>query len=54
MSMLNRLVKYASSPQGRKLANQATKYAQSPQGRRKIAELRGRLAGGKSTGKRPR
>jgi hypothetical protein len=52
MSMLNRLVKYASSPQGRKLANQAARYAQSPQGRRKIAELRGRLAGGKGTPKR--
>ena len=33
MPILNRIAKFANSPQGRKLMNRAKEYAQSPQGR---------------------
>jgi len=43
MSLLNKLTRFARSPQGRKLTNRATSYARSPQGRRQIEQARARL-----------
>ncbi len=43
MPLMNRIAKFASSPQGRKLLNRAKDYAQSPQGRAKIAKVQRRL-----------
>jgi hypothetical protein len=43
MPILNRIAKFATSPQGRRLFDQARTYAQSPQGRRQIAQLQQRM-----------
>ena len=39
MPLLNKLAKFATSPQGRRLFTKAKTYAQSPQGRAKIAQV---------------
>ena len=44
MSMMNRVTRFARSPQGRQLFGKAKRYAQSPQGRSKIDQARRRLA----------
>ena len=44
MPILNRIAKFATSPQGRRLLDRAKNYAQSPQGRAKIAQVQERLA----------
>ena len=44
MPLLNKLAKFATSPQGRRLFTKAKDYAQSPQGRAKIAQVQQRLA----------
>ena len=43
MPLLNKLAKFATSPQGRRLFTKAKTYAQSPQGRAKIAQVQKRL-----------
>ena len=43
MPILNKLAKFATSPQGRRLFIKAKDYAQSPQGRAKIAQVQKRL-----------
>jgi len=43
MSLLNKLSRFARSPQGRKLTDRAMTYARSPQGRRQIEQARVRL-----------
>jgi hypothetical protein len=43
MSLLNKLSRFARSPQGRKLADRASAYARSPKGRRQIEQARARL-----------
>jgi hypothetical protein len=43
MPLLNKLAKFATSPQGRRLFVKAKDYAQSPQGRAKIAQVQRRL-----------
>jgi hypothetical protein len=49
MSILNRIARFARSPQGRRLASQAGRYARSPQGRARLEGLRRQIAGrGKS------
>lgn len=47
MSLLSRVTKFAKSPQGKKLMKQAQDVAKDPKTKEKIAEARGRLAGGK-------
>ena len=44
MPLMNKLMLFARSPQGRKLTQKAMRYAQSPEGRRKIADARQRMA----------
>ena len=44
MSLLARAAKFASSPQGRRLANQAKAWAADPKNRQKIEDARRRLA----------
>jgi len=44
MPLLNRIAKFATSPQGRRLFIKAKDYAQSPQGRRKIEQVQRQLA----------
>lgn len=44
MPLLNKLAKFATSPQGRRLFNQAKTYAQSPTGRAKIEQVQRQLA----------
>jgi len=40
---MNRVSKFARSPQGQKLARKAQDYARSPEGRRKLEDARRRL-----------
>jgi hypothetical protein len=44
MPLLNKIAKFATSPQGRRLFNQAKTYAQSPKGRAKIEQVQKQLA----------
>ncbi len=41
--LINTLMKFAKTRQGRKLTNQAMAYARSPQGRKQIAEVQRQL-----------
>ena len=43
MSLMNKLMRFAQSRQGRKLTNQAMTYARTPKGRRKIEQVRSQL-----------
>ena len=43
MPLMNKIARFARSPQGRKLAGQAKQYAQKPENRRKIEQFRSRL-----------
>ena len=44
MSLVNKVISFARSPQGRRLIAKASNYAQTPEGRRRIAELREQVA----------
>ena len=52
MPILNRIAKFATSPQGRRLLDRAKNYAQSPQGRAKIAQVQQRLEARRAATKR--
>ena len=41
---MNRIARFASSPQGRRLFNKAKTYAQSPEGRARIEKVRTQVA----------
>jgi hypothetical protein len=43
MSLINRIMRFARSPQGRRAMSQAGRYARSPQGRRKLDTIRRQL-----------
>ena len=43
-SLINRIAKFARSPQGRRAAEKAKTYASSPEGKRKIEQVRSRFA----------
>jgi hypothetical protein len=43
MPILNKIAKFATSPQGRRLFTKAKDYAQSPEGRARIAQVQKRL-----------
>lgn len=43
-SLINRISRFARSPQGRRAAEKAKSYAASPEGRRKIERVRRRFA----------
>jgi hypothetical protein len=43
-SLMNRLVTFARSPQGRRFVSQATTYARSPEGRARIDRVRRQIA----------
>lgn len=43
-SLINRIAKFARSPQGRRAADKAKNYASSPEGKRKIEQVRRRFA----------
>jgi hypothetical protein len=47
---MNKLARFARSPQGRRMTQKAMQYAQSPQGKRKIADVRQRAARRKRLG----
>jgi hypothetical protein len=44
MPLLSKLMRLASSPQGRQAVDRAVKYAKSPEGRAKVTQARERLA----------
>ena len=44
MPLLSKLARFASSPQGKRLASKAMAYAQSPQGRARIENARKQIA----------
>ncbi len=44
MSLMNKLFRFASSPQGRKLTAKAQGYANSPKGKRQTEQARKQLA----------
>ncbi len=43
MPLMDKLSRFARSPQGRKVAQRAQRYASSPQGQQKIRQVRSRL-----------
>ena len=43
MSLLNKLLRFSRTRQGRKVTDQAMRYANSPNGRRKIQQVRAQL-----------
>jgi hypothetical protein len=45
MSLINRIARFARTPQGRRMLGQASRYARSPQGRARIDSLRRQIAG---------
>jgi len=51
MSLMNKILRFARSPQGRRAASQAGRYARSPQARAHLDRVRRQLAG---RGGRPR
>ena len=53
MSLMNRIAKFARSPQGRRAAAAAMAYAQSPKGRAKIEQARKQLAARSAKRRRP-
>jgi hypothetical protein len=54
MSLMNRIAKFARSPQGRRAAAAAMAYAQSPKGRAKIDQARRQLAARSAKRRKPR
>jgi hypothetical protein len=44
MSLINRIARFARSPQGRRMASHASRYARSPQGRAKVQQVRRMIA----------
>jgi hypothetical protein len=44
MSLLNKLLRFSRTRQGRKVTDQAMRYANSPKGRQKIQQVRAQLA----------
>jgi hypothetical protein len=44
MSLINRIGRFASSPQGRRVVGKAKRYAQSPEGRAKLEQVRRQMA----------
>ncbi len=46
MTLMNKLARFARSPQAKRMTQKAMKFAQSPEGKRKIAAARGRVAKG--------
>ena len=53
MKLIDRVVRFARSPQGRRAAAAAMAYAQSPKGRAKIEQARLKLAQ-RGTRRKPR
>ena len=51
MPFLSKLARFASSPQGKRLARKAMAYAQSPQGKARIEQARKQLAQRRSPAK---
>ena len=52
MSLMSKIARFASSPQGRKATASAKRYATSPKGRAKIDQVRRQLSS-RGAGKRP-
>ena len=44
MSLMNRVARFARSPQGQRVVGKAKRYAQSPEGRAKLDQVRRQLA----------
>jgi hypothetical protein len=44
VSLINKISRFARSPQGKKLAGQAKTFAEKPENRRKIEQFRARLS----------
>jgi hypothetical protein len=53
MSLISRIMRFASSPQGRRAVAKAQNYARSPEGRAKLERVRRQVANRKGIG-RPR
>jgi hypothetical protein len=47
VSFLNRVSRFAKSPQGRRVMDQAMRVAKDPETRRKLADARRRLGAGR-------
>jgi hypothetical protein len=43
MSIMNKILSFTRTPQGRRMTEKATRYASSPEGKRRIAEARQRV-----------
>ena len=53
MKLIDRVVRFARSPQGRRAAAAAMAYAQSPKGRARIEQVRKQLAARGAKKRRP-
>ncbi len=51
MSLINRVAKFASSPQGRQLVERGKQMAKDPETRRKLDRARTQLAGKRGGGR---
>ena len=54
MSLISSAVRFARSPQGRRLIAQAGRYARSPEGRARLEQVRRQIAARRSTRTPPR
>jgi hypothetical protein len=48
MSLVNRIARFARSPQGRRFVSQASRYARSPKARRQLDQVRSQIAARRS------
>ncbi len=53
MSLISRIARFASSPQGRRMVSKASTFARSPQGRAKLEQVRRQIASRRKPTRRP-
>jgi hypothetical protein len=54
MRLFGSIMRFARSPQGRRMLSQAGRYARSPEGRARIDQVRRQIAGRRKGATRPR
>lgn len=54
MSVFSRIMRFARTPQGRRMVSQAGRYARSPQGRAQMDRVRRQIAARRKGPTRPR
>ncbi|HET9736826.1 MAG TPA: hypothetical protein VFP78_01800 [Solirubrobacteraceae bacterium] len=54
MNLISRVMRFARSPQGRRMISQAGRYARSPEGRARLDQARRQIAARRKGPARPR